>query len=110
VVGSAQPDAIAEFRKITGYDGVLLVDPSLRTFEAAGLAHGMRETFDPRSILRGVRAFASGFRPGARRGAAFQQGGTFVVGPGDTVHFVWRDRFAGDHPALADVVAALPPR
>ena len=107
VIGSARPDAIASFREVTGYRGPLLVDPSLAAFQAAGLAHGIGRTFHPRTILRAFAALAQGFRQGARRGQAYQQGGTFVLGPGDRVEFEWRDRFAGDHPALADVLAAL---
>ena len=60
-------------------------------------------------MVKGVRAFASGFRQGARQGDPVQQGGTFVLGPGDAVRFEWRDRYAGDHPDLRDVVAALDP-
>jgi hypothetical protein len=36
-----------------------------------------------------------------------QQGGTFVLGPGEAMRFEWRDRHAGDHPDLRDVLAAL---
>jgi len=107
VVGCGQPEHIAPFRQATRYDGPLLTDPSLRTFRAAGLAHGWARTFHPRSIWKGVVAFASGFRQGARRGNPVQQGGTFVIGPGTQVSFEWRDRFAGDHPGMRDVLAAL---
>jgi len=107
VVGCGPPEHIAGFREATGYAGPLVTDPSLRTFQAAGLAYGWRRTFGPRTVLKGIRAFARGFRQGARRGDPFQQGGTFVLGPGDRVCFEWRDRFAGDHPALREVLAAL---
>jgi peroxiredoxin len=107
VVGSGQPEHIRAFRQATGYDGPLLTDPSLRAFRTAALAHGWSRTFHPRSVWKGVRAFASGFRQGARRGDPVQQGGTFVLGPGERVRFEWRDRFAGDHPEMCDVLAAL---
>lgn len=107
VVGSGAPEHLQEFRKVTGYGGELLTDPSLRSFQAAGLASGWRRTIGPRTFINGIRAFAGGFRQGLRRGSAVQQGGTFVVGPGPRVRFEWRDRFAGDHPAMNAVVAAL---
>lgn len=109
VLGPARPEHIAGFRAATGYDGALLVDPALGSFREAGLAHGWAETFHPLAVIRGVRAFAGGFRQGARQGDPVQQGGTFVLGPGDAVRFEWRDRHAGDHPDLRDVVAALEP-
>ena len=107
VVGCGQPEHLAGFREATGYDGRLFTDPSLRAFGAAGLAYGWTRTFHPLTILKGIGAFASGFRQGARRGNPVQQGGTFVLGPGERVRFEWRDRFAGDHPEMRDVLAAL---
>lgn len=109
IIGSAQPDAIKEFRDATGYDGPLLVDSSLKTFGAAGLAHGAIKTFHPRAILPVIRALRRGIGQGRPRGNLFQQGGTFVLGPGDRVRFEWRDRFSGDHAPLKDVLTTLPP-
>ena len=107
VVGSGAPEHIGPFRQATGYHGLLYTDPSLRTFETAGLAYGIRQTFHPLTLLRGIRAFKSGFRQGARRGHPLQQGGTFVLGPGEVVRFEWRDRFAGDHPDLREVLKTV---
>src|SRR5262245_21044876 len=107
VVGPARPEHLPGFRAVTGYVGALLVAPSLAAFGAAGLAHGWGRTFHPLSVIKGARAFAGGFRQGMRQGSPVQQGGTFVLGPGAVVRWEWRDRFAGDHPELADVLAAL---
>jgi hypothetical protein len=108
VVGPAQPEHIAPFRAVTRYQGPLFVDPSRRSFKAAGLAHGWAHTYHPAAVVKGVRALAQGFRQGGRQGDVVQQGGTFVLGPGDRVRFEWRDRHAGDHPDLDAVVEALP--
>lgn len=107
MVGPAGPEHIASFREATGYDGPLLADPALHAFREAGLARGWDKTLHPRSFIKGVQAFAAGFRQGARRGDVVQQGGTFVLGPGERLRFAWRDRFAGDHPELRDVLGAL---
>lgn len=108
VVGPAKPDHIAGFREATGYKGALFVDPSCRAFRTAGLIRGWASTYHPLAVLKGVGALAQGFRQGPRQGDVVQQGGTFVLGPGDRVRFEWRDRFAGDNPDLDAVVAALP--
>jgi len=107
VVGPARPEHIAGFRRATGYDGPLFVDPSLRAFETAGLASGWDKTIHPLTLVKGFLAFASGFRQGVRQGNPVQQGGTFVLGAGARVRFEWRDRFAGDHPEMGAVLAAL---
>lgn len=108
VVGPAKPEHIAGFREATGYKGPLFVDPAGRTFRTAGLVRGWASTYHPLAVLKGMRALAQGFRQGARRGDVAQQGGTFVLGPGERVRFEWRDRFAGDNPDLDEVVKALP--
>src|SRR5215831_18722776 len=107
VVGCGEPEHLAGFRLATRFDGELLTDPSLLVFRAARLAYGWRRTLHPRAMLKGISAYANGFRQGARRGNPVQQGGTFVLGPGERVSFEWRDRFAGDHPEMRDVLAAL---
>jgi peroxiredoxin len=108
VVGPADPEHIAGLRRDTGYQGALLVDPAGRAFRTAGLIHGRASTYHPFAMLRGAWAFARGFRQVGRHGDVLQQGGTFVLGPGDRVRFEWRDRYAGDHADLDAVVAALP--
>ena len=108
VVGPAKPEHIAAFRQATGYAGSLYVDPSLRTFRTAGLVHGWASTYHPLAVLKGVKAFAQGFRQGARQGDVTQQGGTFVLGPGDRLRYEWRDGFAGDNADLDEVVRAIP--
>ena len=107
MVGAARPEHLLYFRKVTGYAGPLYADPSLATFRTAALASGWGRTLHPLSVLKGVRAFADGFRQGARRGNPVQQGGVFVLGPGDRVRYEWRDRFAGDNAPVAAVLAAL---
>jgi peroxiredoxin len=108
VVGPSRPEHIAAFRTATGYPGLLFVDPSLRAFRAAGLEHSRASTYHPLAVLKAVRAVAQGHRQTGRQGDIIQQGGTFVLGPGDRVHFEWRDRYAGDHADLDEAVEAIP--
>ena len=108
VVAPAKPEHIAGFRASTGYEGALFVDPTLRAFKAAGLVRGRASTYHPLAVLQGIRAMAQGFRQVGRHGDVVQQGGTFVLGPGDRVRYEWRDRYAGHHPDLDEVVEALP--
>ena len=108
VVGPSRPEHIAGFRAATGYAGPLFVDPSLRAFRAAGLEHSRGSTYHPLAVLKAMRALAQGHRQTGRQGDIIQQGGTFVLGPGDRVHFEWRDRYAGDHADLDAAVGAIP--
>jgi peroxiredoxin len=108
VVAPAKPEHIGPFRQATGYAGALYVDRSGRAFRTAGLVRGWGSTYHLRAVLKGVVAFAKGFRQAGRQGDVVQQGGTFVLGPGDRVHYEWRDRFAGDNANLDAVVGAIP--
>jgi peroxiredoxin len=108
VVAPSRTEHIAAFRTATGYAGPLFVDPSLRAFKAAGLEHSRASTYHPLAVLKSVKAVAQGHRQTGRQGDVIQQGGTFVLGPGDRVHFEWRDRYAGDNADLDEVVDAIP--
>lgn len=108
VVGIGGSDSIESFRKTTAYRGPLYVDPSLATYRAAGLASGVATILSPRAIVSNVMAMLRGTTPGLPSGNSLQQGGTFVLGPGDVERFAWRDRFSGDAAALDRVLAALP--
>lgn len=57
--------------------------------------------------MNNLAAMMRGTKPGRPSGSPLQQGGTFVLGPGDVERFAWRDRFSGDHPKLDDVLARL---
>lgn len=108
VVGNGATAAIAAFRATTGFTGALLTDPSLVVYRAAGLASGVGTVLDPRAVVNTLSALARGARPGMPSGSSLQQGGTFVLGPGNVDLFAWRDRFNGDAAPLADVLQSLP--
>ena len=84
------------------------MDPTLRAFKTAGLVHGRASTYHPLAVLRGIGAMAQGFRQVGRHGDVVQQGGTFVLGPGNRVRYEWRDRYAGHHPDPDEVVERSP--
>ena len=107
VVGPGKPEHLPGFRQVTGYRGPLFTDPSLRTYQTAGLASGILSVLHPRSLVGYLRAVAGGFRPRGVKGNPAQQGGTFVLGPGERVGFEWRDQYSGDHADLDQVIAAL---
>lgn len=107
VIGNGATDAIASFRATTGFTGALLTDPSLAVYRAAGLASGVGTVLDPRAVVNTLAALARGTRPGMPSGPSLQQGGTFVLGPGNVERFAWRDRFNGDAAPVGDVLKSL---
>ena len=106
LIGNGGPHFLAGFRDRTGYQGALYTDPSRRTFRALDLRHGVRSSMNLRSARRAVSALADGFRQGRTQGDPWQQGGVFVVDTAGEVVFSYRSEYAGDHPDVADILAA----
>lgn len=109
VVGSgAAPFALA-FREDQALpdDVVLLVDPELRAYRAAGLRRGRLEMLSPRLPLNALRALRHGHRQRGIQGDPWQLGGTFVIRPGGTLAWHHVSREAGDHADPEQVVGAL---
>lgn len=109
VVGNGAPWFARAFRDELSLDFPLLVDPGLAAYRAAGLRRGAFDTLRPAALVNALRAWRSGARQGAVRGDPWQLGGTFVVARGGTLLYRHLSREAGDHPRLAEVLAALPP-
>ena len=106
-VGSGSPASARKFVHQFGFEGEMVVDPSLKAYRAFDLERGMLRTLGPASLLKGIGAMKNGFSQGSAEGDLWQQGGLFVIGPGDRIDFAHRDRFAGDHADLGQAVAAL---
>ena len=58
------------------------------------------------SLIHGIQAMREGFRQGRTDGDLWQQGGVFVMGPGNKLIFQHRNKFAGDHADLDAVLLA----
>jgi hypothetical protein len=85
----------------------VLVDPSRRSYAAAGFRRRMSALQLAQLALNAVRALAKGFRQTAVRGDAHQLGGVMVVAPGERVLMSYASKVAGDHPEPATILAVL---
>ena len=107
IVGNGRPEHAIDFRDREHVESPLYVDPELRAYAAAGLKRGLRSSLSVGVLLRGVRAFREGKRQGATMGDPWQQGGVFIIRPGNRVDFSYISEEAGDHPSAATIIAAL---
>lgn len=108
-IGSGSPDGARRFVQKFQFDGDMVVDPTLEAYRAFKLKRGLLETLGPTALLKGLGTMKKGFRQGSTDGDLWQQGGLFVIGPGEKIVFAHRDRFAGDHADLDQVIASLKP-
>ncbi|MEZ4400701.1 MAG: peroxiredoxin-like family protein [Kofleriaceae bacterium] len=107
VIGNGAPTYLSDFRRTTGYDGPLYTDPSLVIYQVLRLRRGLGSVLRPSVAAHAVRAVRGGFRQGATQGHALQQGGVAVVDERGAIRYRYASRAAGDHPAVADVLAAV---
>lgn len=107
IVGNGRPEHAIDFRDSEHVESPLYVDPELRAYAAAGLKRGLRSSISPGVILRGMRAFSQGKRQGTTMGDPWQQGGVFVIRPGNRVQLSYVSEEAGDHPQIETIIAAL---
>ena len=107
IVGNGRPEHAIDFRDSEHVESPLYVDPELRAYAAAGLKRGLRSSLSVGVFLRGVRAFGEGKRQGATMGDPWQQGGVFIIRPGNRVDFSYVSKEAGDHPPVEAIIAAL---
>lgn len=107
VIGNGSPAQALDFQKDRGRGLNLLVDPSLKTYAAAGLRRNPLSMISPRSIGHSMRALAKGKIQGLTQGDPWQLGGAFVVDPQGQVVFRQVSREAGDHADPVEILAAL---
>ena len=110
IIGNGHPEQALAFKDKQKITFPLLTDPDLKSYRAAGLRRGLISTLAPRSLLHGARALSGGNVATAILGDAWQQGGVFVIAPGDRVLFSQRSTEAGDHADPADIIRALAKR
>ena len=107
IVGNGRPEHAIDFRESEHVGSPLYVDPELHAYAAAGLKRGLRTSLSIGVVLRGVRALREGKRQGATMGDPWQQGGVFIIRPGNRVDFSYISEEAGDHPSAEAIVAVL---
>jgi NAD(P)-dependent dehydrogenase (short-subunit alcohol dehydrogenase family) len=107
IVGNGAQSFAAAFRDDFELDCPILVDPDLKAYRAAGLRRGRVELLSPRLPGNALRAFRSGSRQTGVQGDPWQLGGVFVIRPSGDLMYRAVSREAGDHPPVAEILAAL---
>jgi peroxiredoxin len=86
----------------------VLLDDDARAARAASIGRmSFAGMFVPASYPGTVRAWRAGHRIGASGKRVTQLGASFVVGPGNALHYEHRNTHGADHPPLEEVLAAL---
>ncbi len=106
-VGSGSPEQAGWFVEDYDIEAPVYSDEPLAVYRALDARRGLLSSIEPRVLLRSLRAIRRGFRQTGTQGVAMQQGGVWILLPGDEVAFSHRSKYAGDHPSPGDVLDAL---
>lgn len=102
-IGNGQPIWIEVFRQDLGIQkGVVLTDPSLRSFRAAGLNKGVFNLIRPRSAINSLRLARQGYaqgKPTDGTGSHLQMGGVLAVSSTSKVLYHFASEALGDFPS-----------
>ncbi|OWF38577.1 thioredoxin-like protein AAED1 [Mizuhopecten yessoensis] len=111
VIGPAPCKFIKPFKKETGFNYTLYTDPEREIYKALNLKEKMEHGDDKnnkhvkQNVIMGVlRSTWKAMRVQEYEGNIKQQGGAFVLGPGDAVHFAHIDENSLDHTPINDLL------
>lgn len=107
VIGSGDPRHFKEFKKTTGYEGLLFSDPSLAAFSLLGFSKGLAGFMSIRSVFKAASALKQGHRQGSVQGSTMQLGGAIVIDVSGGVCYFFSGRKAGDHPKINELISAV---
>lgn len=86
----------------------LYVDTKLAAYKAFELRRGLLSVLNPLGWGKLKKAKSKyKIENGALQGDGTQQGGTFVLGPGNTVSYSYANNNLGDHAPMDDVIEIL---
>jgi len=107
-IGNGNRHFAEGFRNEHGIESPLYVDTQRDSYRALGMKRGVGVTLASTGAWKNmVRALKNGYRQGPTRGDAWQLGGVLVVLPKGRVAYRYLSNEAGDHPPVAEVLAAL---
>ncbi|MCW7754145.1 AhpC/TSA family protein [Desulfobotulus sp. H1] len=105
-IGSGTPEDARHFMETFSYRGEMYLDPALGAYRSFDLKRSFWKTLGPSPLMRGLKAMKEGFRQGRSAGDLWQQGGLFVIGPGNSLLFEHVNGMAGDQADLHAVLRA----
>ncbi len=107
IVGNGNSQFATAFKKKLNLTAPLYVDPSLASYNAAGLKRTKAGTLGARNWLPALKALFTGNFQGRTQGDPYQQGGVFIVFPGDGLVYSYISKRPSDRPPAKKIVEKL---
>jgi len=108
-IGNGNTNFAMKFKEDYPYIGELYTDTKLKSYQAFQLERGIWETFGPNKDTFGMisTVLTGKASMGKVEGDALQQGGTFLIGPGNQVQFAYTNQNTGDHPDIESILKVV---
>lgn len=106
VVGHSSVRWAKAFVADTGIDLPVYVDENREAFQALGFKRPLLGFLKPVVFKRAMAAKNAGFSQKGVQGDAFQLGGVVLLQPDGTIPYFFASETSGDHPNIADLLAA----
>lgn len=106
-VGNGNAAMAKAFRDQFDITEPLYVDTKRNSYKALDFGRNPLTIASLGAAKSAARALGEGFRQGTTQGDAWQLGGVVAVRPDGTVAYRYASKHPGDHPPIADVLAAL---
>ncbi len=101
-IGNGQPNWVEKFRQDLGIQhGVVLTDPSMLSFKAAGFKNGFFNLVRPASVINMLKLSMDGYTQSpytADAGSHWQMGGVLAVSTGGKVLYHFASKAVGEFP------------
>ncbi len=107
IIGSGAYTNIVEFKKITGYSGILLTDPSRKSYELLGFSSNIGGLFGMKTLAKGFSALRQGVMPGLLQGGALQLGGSIILDQDGSVRYHFQSNEAGEDVPVEEMLGTL---
>lgn len=112
VIGCAKWKFIKAFREATGYQQKMFADSDRKLYKALKCEDSLnfsRVTVESKHVKSGaltgiIQSVWRGMQFCELQGDIEQQGGAFILGPGDVCHFVHRDKSSTDHAPINNLL------
>ena len=85
----------------------IYVDPQRHLYQALGMSASKAKMLNPKVLWAGFKASQKGFRQTKLQGDPWQLGGVLLLKPSGEIPYLYRSKFAGDHPEVDAVLQAL---
>ena len=101
-IGNGHPDFVSKFVEDLGLgEAMVLTDPSLESFRAAGMKRGFFQVIQPKSLTGALQLAKQGHRQTAHSseaGTHWQMGGVLAINSKSKILYHYRSEFVGDIP------------